>query len=90
MTSITLIIAGTESTVPKEELSIERIIAEAHSMGYQEFSVFCNDKEIEKPEDFKVIDGATYIIASAADQIDPDSIQYEILEEDGEPENEPE
>jgi len=85
MATVTLIIAGTESTVPSEELSIERIIAEAHSMDYEEFSVFCNDKEIEKPEEFKVIDGATYIIASAADQIDPNTIQYEVIEEENEP-----
>jgi hypothetical protein len=42
-------------------------------------------KEIEKPEEFKVIDGATYIIASAADQIDPNTIQYEVIEEENEP-----
>lgn len=84
MDTVTLIIAGTESTIPTEELTIERIIAEAHSLGYEEFSVFCNDKEIEKPDDFKVIPGATYIIASPEDAIDPADIQYEEVEEENE------
>ena len=74
--TVTLIIAGTESTIPAEDLTIDRIIAEAHSMGYQEFSVFCNDQEIEKPENFNVISGATYIIASPDDAINPNDITY--------------
>jgi len=82
--SVTLIIAGSESTIPTEELTIERIIAEAHSVGYDEFSVFCNDKEIEKPEDFKVITGASYIIAPAYDESELDNI--EVIEDVNEPE----
>jgi len=82
--TITLIIAGAESTIPAQELTIERIIAEAHSLGYDQFSVFCNDKEVEKPENFKVIPGATYIIAAPEDAINPDDISYaETEEEDG-------
>lgn len=84
MDKVTLIISGTESTIPTEELSIERLIAEAHAVGFEEFSVFCNDKEIEKPDDFKIIPGATYIIASPEDAIDPNDIQYEITEEENE------
>lgn len=80
--TVTLIIAGTESTIAAEDLTIERIIAEAHSLGYQEFSVFCNDQEIEKPEDFKVTAGATYIIASPEDAINPNDITYTEHEED--------
>ena len=80
--TVTLIIAGTESTISAEELTIERIIAEAHSLDYQEFSVFCNDKEIEKPDEVQVIPGATYIIASPADALDPNDIQYDEIEED--------
>lgn len=83
--AITLIIAGAQSTVPAEELTIERIIAEAHSLGYEEFSVFCNNEELEKPDDFKVIPGATYIIASPEDAIDPNDIQYDVTEEENEP-----
>ena len=79
---VTLIIAGTESTIAAEELSIERIIAEAHSLNYQEFSVFCNDVEVEKPDDFKIIPGATYIIASPDDIIDPAKVKYEVIEEE--------
>ncbi len=80
--TVTLIIAGSESTIPAEEMTIERIIAEARSMGYEEFSVFCNDTEISKPEDFKLITGATYVIASPDDAIDPNNIVYST--EDGE------
>ena len=83
--TVTLIIAGAESTIPAENLTIERIIAEAHSLGYEEFTVFCNDKELEKPDDFKVIPGATYIIASPEDAIDPNDIQYDVTEEENEP-----
>jgi len=79
---ITLIIAGTEPTLPAEELTIERIIAEAHSLGYQQFSVFCNDKEIKNPADFKVIPEATYIIASPDDALNPQDIIYQEPEEE--------
>ncbi len=81
--TIKLIIAGGESTLPAEELSIERIIAEAHSVGYQEFSVFCNDKEVKSPDDFRIIPGATYIIASPDDALNPDDM---IIEEENGPE----
>ena len=84
--TVTLIIAGTESTIPADELTIERIIAEAHSLGYEQFSVFCNDKEVEKPEDFKAVPGATYIIAAPEDAIDPDDITYAELEDEDGPE----
>lgn len=77
--TVTLIIAGSESTLPTEDLSIERIIAEARSLGYQEFSVFCNDTEVKSPEEFKVISGATYIIASPDDALDPNDL---IIEEE--------
>ena len=56
--TVTLIIEGTESTLPAEELTIERIIAEAHAVGFEEFSVFCGEKEITKPDELKVIAGA--------------------------------
>lgn len=79
--TVTLIIAGTESTVSADEFTIERIIAEAHSLGFQEFSVFCNDEEIEKPEDFKVIVGATYIIAAPEDAINPNDLSNNMVEE---------
>ena len=80
--TVTLIIAGAESTIPASEMSIGRIIAEARSMGYEEFSVFCNDKEIETPDDFELIAGATYIIASPDDAIDPNDITYSTDESD--------
>lgn len=82
--TVTLIISGIESTIPAEELTIERIIAEAHAVGFAEFTVFCNDKEVEKPENFIVTPGATYIIASPDDTIDPKDFQYEEIEEKNE------
>lgn len=85
MNDITLIINGTQSTIALAELTIERIIAEAHSLGYGEFTVFCNDKEITKPEDFKAIAGATYIIACPEDA-DLENIKYDVIEDENEPE----
>ena len=66
---IILRIAGTDSDIPDSDLTIERIIAEAHSVGYQEFAVFCNDDEIITPAEFKVIEGAVYNIIPTEDHI---------------------
>jgi hypothetical protein len=72
--TVTLIIEGTESSLPIEDLNIERIIAEAHAVGYQEFSVFCNDKEIKGPDDLKVIAGAIYYITPPESEFDINEI----------------
>ena len=74
--TVTLIIAGTESKISTEDLTFERIIAEAHSLGYKKFSVFCNDQEINKPDTFKAIPNATYIIAAPEDAINPSDVTY--------------
>ena len=73
---VTLIIAGTESKISTEDLTIERIIAEAHSVGYKKFSVFCNDQEIDRPDTFKAIPNSTYIIAAPEHAINPNDIAY--------------
>lgn len=84
MSNVTLIIAETESTIPLEDVTIERIIAEAHAVGYGEFSVFCNDKEIKKPDAFKAIPNATYIIVPAEDNFDMENIQFEEIADENE------
>jgi|FLOH01.1.fsa_nt_gi hypothetical protein len=83
--TVTLTIAGTTSTIATKDLTIERIIAEAHSLGYGEFSVFCNDKEVIKPENLKIVAGAHYIIADAAEELIMDNIEFEVTEEENEP-----
>lgn len=79
--TVNIIIEGTTSTIPAEELTIERIIAEAHSVGYGEFSVFCNEKEIKGPDDLKIIAGADYIITPAESELNMDNIEFEVVEE---------
>jgi len=79
--TVNIIIEGTTSKIPAEELTIERIIAEARSVGYQEFSVFCNDKEIKGPDDLKIIPGADYIITPPETELNMDDIEFEVIEE---------
>ena len=79
--TINIIIEGTTSTIPAEELTIERIIAEARSVGYQEFSVFCNKKEIKGPDDLKIIPGADYIVTPPETELNMDDIEFEVIEE---------
>lgn len=84
MSNVTLIIDETESTIPLEELTIERIIAEAHAVGYGEFSVYCNDKKIKKPDAFKAIPGATYIISPVENDFELDDIHFEEIVDENE------
>lgn len=79
--TVSIIIEGTKSKIPAEELTIERIIAEARSVGYQEFSVFCNDKEIKGPDDLRIIPGADYIITPPDTELNMDNIEFEVIEE---------
>ncbi|MBT5766021.1 MAG: hypothetical protein P8H57_05060 [Emcibacteraceae bacterium] len=79
--TVNIIIEGTTSTIPAEELTIERIIAEARSVGYQEFSVFCNEKEIKGPDDLKIIPGADYIVTPPETELNMDDIEFEVIEE---------
>mgnify|MGYP006445485015 FL=1 len=79
--TVNIIIEGTTSTIPAEELTIERIIAEARSAGYQEFSVFCNEKEIKGPDDLKIIPGADYIVTPPETELNMDDIEFEVIEE---------
>ncbi|MDG1437975.1 MAG: hypothetical protein P8P98_03295 [Emcibacteraceae bacterium] len=80
--TVRLTIEGTESTIPAEELTIERIIAEAHAVGYQEFSVFCEEKEITKPDDLKIIPGANYLITPPESEFDMEALGIEVIEDD--------
>lgn len=79
--TVNITIEGTTSTIPADELTIERIIAEARSVGYQEFSVFCNEKEIKGPDDLRIIPGADYIITPPESDLNMDDIEFEVIEE---------
>lgn len=79
--TVNIIIEGTSSTIPLEELTIERIIAEARAVGYEEFSVFCNEKEIKGPDDLRIIPGADYIITPPESELNMDDIEFEVVEE---------
>lgn len=79
--SVNIIIEGTTSTIPADELTIERIIAEARSVGYQEFSVFCNEQEIKGPDDLRIIPGADYIITPPEAELNMEDIEFEVIEE---------
>lgn len=79
--TVNLTIEGATSTIPADELTIERIIAEARSVGYEEFNVFCNDKEIKGPDDLRIIPGADYVITPPEEELNIDDIEYEVLEE---------
>ena len=80
--TVTITIEGTESTIPLSELTIERIVAEARAFGYQEFSVFCGDKEIEGPDDLQVIAGANYLITPPESDFNMQDLGIEVIEED--------
>ena len=79
--TVNITIEGTTSTIPADELTIERIIAEARSVGYQEFSVFCNEQEINGPDDLRIIPGADYIITPPESDLNMDDIEIEVIEE---------
>jgi len=54
---------GTECTLALEEVSIERLVAEARAVGLGEFLVFRNGEEILTPDQFCVQDGDLFVIA---------------------------
>jgi len=59
----TLRVNATECEVDLVELTIERFIAEARSVGLTEFNVYCNDELVSSPAALELIDGATYVVA---------------------------
>ena len=80
---IILRIEGTDCSLSEDELTIDRIIAEAHAVGYGEFNVFCNDDEITTPDEFQVTPGATYTIIPVEDDIEisEENMNFEITQD---------
>ncbi|PCJ34820.1 MAG: hypothetical protein COA93_04175 [Alphaproteobacteria bacterium] len=52
MAKVILRVQGTESTLAAEDLTIERICAEARAVDLEKFAVMRNGEEIARPEDF--------------------------------------
>ncbi len=52
MAKVILRVQGTESTLDAEDLTIERICAEARAVDLEEFALMRNGEEVARPEDF--------------------------------------
>jgi putative NADH-flavin reductase len=70
MGTVILRVQGTESTLETENLTIDRILAEARAVNLKEFAVTRNGEEVESPDDLVVEDGDMFVILPAdyADQ----------------------
>ncbi|WP_339861591.1 hypothetical protein [Paremcibacter congregatus] len=70
MGTVILRVQGTESTLETENLTIDRILAEARAVNLKEFAVTRNGEEVESPDDLVVEDGDIFVILPAdyADQ----------------------
>ncbi|PHZ84178.1 hypothetical protein [Paremcibacter congregatus] len=70
MGTVILRVQGTESTLETENLTIDRILAEARAVNLKEFAVTRNGEEVESPDDLVVEAGDIFVILPAdyADQ----------------------
>ncbi len=53
---------STECTLPIEELTPERLLAEARAVGLTEFSVLKNGEEVKNSDDLMVLDNDLFVI----------------------------
>lgn len=65
MGKVILRVQSTECSLPLEDLTPERLLAEARAVGLDEFAVMRNGKEVENPDDFMVQDGDLFVILPA-------------------------
>lgn len=65
MGTVTLRIEGTESILPRAELTIDRLLAEARAIGLREFAVTRNGMDVTDPEGLMVEDGDLFVILPA-------------------------
>ncbi|WP_321395485.1 hypothetical protein [Emcibacter sp.] len=65
-------ISDTESTVPLDEITIDRFLAEARAAGLEEFCVYCNGEEVESPGDLLAIENAIYVVAPPEEDLPDD------------------
>jgi len=65
MAAVILRVQGTESTLALEELTTERLLAEARAVDLTEFAVMRNGIEVASPDDLEVNDGDLFVILPA-------------------------
>jgi len=65
MGAIILRVQGTESTLAIEDVTIERIYAEARAVELEEFALLRNGEEIASPDDFIVENDDIFVILPA-------------------------
>jgi len=65
MEKVILRIQATECRLPVEEVTIERILAEARAVGLTEFAVTRNGVDVADPDDFTVAPGDLIVILPA-------------------------
>ncbi len=65
MAHVSLRVQGTESTLAVEELTIDRLLAEARAVALTEFAVMRNGEEIANPDDLIVEQGDVFVILPA-------------------------
>lgn len=65
MAKVILRVQGTESTLAAEDLTIERICAEARAVDLEEFALMRNGEEVARPEDFVKEAGDIFVILPA-------------------------
>ena len=65
MAAVILRVQGTESTLALEELTTERLLAEARAVALTEFAVMRNGIEVASPDDLEVNDGDLFVILPA-------------------------
>lgn len=80
MGTVILRVQATESTLATEDLTIDRILAEARAVNLKEFAVTRNGEEVESPDDLVVEDGDLFVILPA-DYADQD-ISIDIANDD--------
>lgn len=65
MAHVLLRIQGAESTVALEDLTIDRLLAEARAVALDEFAVMRNGEEITSPDELIVEAGDVFVILPA-------------------------
>lgn len=65
MGNVILRVQSTECSLPCEELTIERILAEARAVGLDEFAVMRNGEEVGNPDELLVLNGDLFVILPA-------------------------
>lgn len=81
MAGIILRVLGTECSLATDELTIERLVAEAHAVGLGEFLVFRNGEEVSSPDQFVVEEGDLYVIADPKQQQEIENSETEAYDE---------